>query len=294
MSEVPADRTKALSDLSAMSERFEAICEAASVPADPAITSFVTRLHRETLAIAAEFTKSAEASEERCRTQDALARSLQNQNEALSAQIHLLTPLLPRLSPALRTHRRVSSRDAVEDIKRLQEARKATLEAWEVDLKEFLSFVHWRGAAFPLAHPFCAAIEAAEVRPCLDFGAAAASAAILAAIRAEGGVALEPLRVAEGPPVACALCPELPAAFKLSWSGSQEMFVCGLVRNRVAAVCEFYHHIGFLRSHRASTAGAQHKEIFCKLQELRFAIALARLGEREAEGESGEDARATL
>lgn len=120
-------------------------------------------------------------------------------------------------------------------------------------------------------------IIAAEVEPCLDFGpeAVGQSRVLLAEIWRSGGVALEPLRPQDCKG-ACALCPQLPAAFKLTGSEGLVLNVGSMVRHRVAAVCELFHFANFLRAQPPHDTS--HKALFCKLQRLRLAIATARLG----------------
>ncbi|KJH41457.1 GDP/GTP exchange factor Sec2p [Dictyocaulus viviparus] len=147
----------------------------------------------------------------------------------------------------------------------------------EIDPILMSEFTSWREAGHPLVHhPFMERVNSEEVEPCMLFHAKELSDAILDSIAANK-LELEPVNEDKPSVMLCALtnisrfCPYRVRVAE----GSEWHRISLLARNRIAAVCDYYTFIRYLR---VGLIKSGIRDAYFDVMTLRKNMCLAKLG----------------
>ncbi|EPB67140.1 hypothetical protein ANCCEY_13771 [Ancylostoma ceylanicum] len=154
---------------------------------------------------------------------------------------------------------------------------KADMAMFQVDPILMAEFTSWREAGHPFVHhPFMDRINTEEISPCMLFHAKELSDAILDSIAANK-LELEPVHEDKPTIIPCALtnvsrfCP-----YRVRVSEDAEWHrISLLARNRIAAVCDYYTFIRYLRQ---GLIKAGVRDTYFDVMALRKNMCLAKLG----------------
>lgn len=150
-------------------------------------------------------------------------------------------------------------------------------EAKEIDTLLLHNFQNWREApSLSVDNPFTRRIFTEDIQPCLSFTNADLSLQLQASIE-KNMLCIEPINAKTAIPRRCSLSDQQrPCHYRIKLGDSEDWHcICAPVRNRIAAVCDFYTYLRYIQQ---GIVKNDLQKNYWEITRLRKQMCLAKLG----------------